>query len=158
MALRFSLLLHLLRNPQNSNVEEMFNWVHLFPLCAYREFTFFISDEMQNITKFWNMIDLSGWTQTLRSCVFNIINLRASTQRANKMLSDEISQIASGTVACYVQAVACGFWNILQKNHITVWRLKTVCWTWFNFEWKHALPLPWPTRYYLDEILPPLPT
>ena len=76
----------------------MFNWVHLFPFCACKEFTFFISDEMQYITKFWNMIDLSGWTQTLRSCVFNMINLRASTQRANKMLSDEISQIASGTV------------------------------------------------------------
>ena len=80
----------------------MLNWLHLFPLSTYREFTFFISNEMQYITKFWNMIDLSGWTQTL--CVFNRINLRASTQRANKMLSDEKSQIASGTVAWFVQA------------------------------------------------------
>ena len=52
------------------------------------------------------MIDLSGWTQTQRWCVFIMINLRASTQRANKLLSDEISQIASGTVAWFVQAVA----------------------------------------------------
>ena len=37
---------------QQCNVEEMFNWVHLFPLCTYRGFTFFISDEMQYITKF----------------------------------------------------------------------------------------------------------
>ena len=34
--------------------------------------------------------------------------------------------------------------------------MKTVCWTWLNFECNHALPLPEPTRFYLGEILPPL--
>ena len=159
MALRFSLLLHLLRNPQNSNVEEMFNWVHLFPLCTYRGFTFFISDEMQYITKFWNMTDLSGWTQTLRSCLFNMDRLEGKHPESQQDVIwwDKPDCLWNSGMIC----PSCGLWLLKyppEKLDYGVEMMKTVCWTWLNFECNNALPLPEPTRCYLDEILPPLPT